>query len=249
MASASGNGKTTLGRELARRLGVPFVEMDALVHGPGWVDIPDDELRAQVEPIVASDGWVIDGPYRGKLGDLVLARRGHCGLARPADASLAAASHPAHRPADSQGRGALEREQRDARQRALESRLAVPLCVAVALPPPPGLPGGSGASGTWFGCERRPRSSGSSRTRGGTALRELSRSRGTRPPVEARRITVDVHQPPRQEPGPRARPRDRGRGDGSGTLDRTRRQDRGRPGCRRRDAGDARHGRHGRASS
>ena len=73
MASASGNGKTTLGRELARRLGVPFVEMDALVHGPGWVDIPDDELRAQVEPIVASDGWVIDGPYRGKLGDLVLA--------------------------------------------------------------------------------------------------------------------------------------------------------------------------------
>ncbi len=72
MASASGNGKTTLGQELARRLGVPFVEMDALVHGPGWVDTPDDELRAQVEPIVASDGWVIDGPYRGKLGDLVL---------------------------------------------------------------------------------------------------------------------------------------------------------------------------------
>jgi adenylate kinase family enzyme len=72
MASASGNGKTTLGRELARRLGVPFVEMDALVHGPGWVETPTEELRAQVEPIVASDGWVIDGPYRGKLGDLVL---------------------------------------------------------------------------------------------------------------------------------------------------------------------------------
>jgi adenylate kinase family enzyme len=72
MASASGNGKTTLGRELARRLGVPFVEMDALVHGPGWVETPTEELRALVEPIVASDGWVIDGPYRGKLGDLVL---------------------------------------------------------------------------------------------------------------------------------------------------------------------------------
>ena len=59
IASASGNGKTTLGRELAERLGVPFVEMDALVHGPGWAETPDDELRAQVEPIVASDGWVI----------------------------------------------------------------------------------------------------------------------------------------------------------------------------------------------
>jgi adenylate kinase family enzyme len=72
IASASGNGKTTLGRELARRLGVPFVELDALVHGPGWVETPDDELRAQVEPIVASGGWVIDGAYQHKLGDLVL---------------------------------------------------------------------------------------------------------------------------------------------------------------------------------
>jgi adenylate kinase family enzyme len=73
IASASGNGKTTLGRELARRLEVPFVEVDSLVHGPNWVETPDDELRAQMEPIVASAGWVIDGTYRGKLGDLVLA--------------------------------------------------------------------------------------------------------------------------------------------------------------------------------
>jgi len=72
IASASGNGKTTLGRELACRLGVPFVELDALVHGPNWTETSDDALRAQVEPIVVSDGWVIDGGYRGKLGDLVL---------------------------------------------------------------------------------------------------------------------------------------------------------------------------------
>ena len=72
IASASGNGKTTLGRELARLLDVPFVELDALVHGPGWVETPDDQLRAQVEPFVASDGWVIDGTYQRKLGDLVL---------------------------------------------------------------------------------------------------------------------------------------------------------------------------------
>lgn len=72
IASASGNGKTTLGRELARRLGVQFVELDALVHGPNWVETPNDELRTLVEPIVASGGWVIDGVYRSKLGDLVL---------------------------------------------------------------------------------------------------------------------------------------------------------------------------------
>ena len=73
-ASTSGNGKTTIGRELARRLGVPFVELDALVHGPNWVETPDDELRRLLEPVLAGDGWVIDGGYRAKLGDLVLAQ-------------------------------------------------------------------------------------------------------------------------------------------------------------------------------
>ena len=72
IASASGNGKTTLGKEVAARLGVRFVELDALVHGPGWTETPDDELRALVEPIVRSDGWVIDGTYTRKLGTLVL---------------------------------------------------------------------------------------------------------------------------------------------------------------------------------
>jgi adenylate kinase family enzyme len=72
IASASGNGKTTVGHELARRLDVPFVEMDALVHGANWVETPDDELRRLVEPILAGEGWVVDGTYRGKLGDLVL---------------------------------------------------------------------------------------------------------------------------------------------------------------------------------
>jgi len=72
IASASGNGKTTVGRRLAERLDVPCVELDALVHGPDWTETPDDELRRIVEPIVRSDGWVIDGTYPRKLGSLVL---------------------------------------------------------------------------------------------------------------------------------------------------------------------------------
>ena len=74
IASASGNGKTTVGRALARRLGVPFVEMDALHHGANWTEATPEELRSKVEPIVRTDAWVIDGAYRGKLGDLVLER-------------------------------------------------------------------------------------------------------------------------------------------------------------------------------
>jgi adenylate kinase family enzyme len=72
IGSASGNGKTTFGRALAERLGVPFVEMDALNHGPNWTEATAQELRAKVEPIVVNDGWVVDGAYMGKLGDLVV---------------------------------------------------------------------------------------------------------------------------------------------------------------------------------
>jgi adenylate kinase family enzyme len=72
ISSASGNGKTTMGRALALRLGVPFVELDSLVHGPNWTETSDAELRALVEPIVRSDAWVIDGTYWRKIGPLVL---------------------------------------------------------------------------------------------------------------------------------------------------------------------------------
>ena len=72
IASASGNGKTTLGRAVAARLGVPFVELDALVHGPGWVEASDADLRGRLAPIVAATDWVIDGTYEWKLGTLVL---------------------------------------------------------------------------------------------------------------------------------------------------------------------------------
>ena len=72
ITSASGNGGTTFARELAARLGVPFHELDALFWRTDWTETPGDEFRALVEPIVASEAWVIDGSYQGRLGDLVL---------------------------------------------------------------------------------------------------------------------------------------------------------------------------------
>ncbi len=76
VVGGSCTGKTTLARELAARLGVPHVELDALNHLPGWREAPADELRARVEEALAAapEGWVADGNYHGKIGALVLER-------------------------------------------------------------------------------------------------------------------------------------------------------------------------------
>ena len=72
VTSASGSGGTTVGREIARQLDVPFHELDALFWKPGWIESTAEELRAKVEPIVATNAWVIDGSYQSKIGPLAL---------------------------------------------------------------------------------------------------------------------------------------------------------------------------------
>lgn len=64
MVGNSGSGKSTLARRLATRLGVRYVELDAIHHLPGWTPIDPAEFRAEADRIAAHDGWVIDGNYR-----------------------------------------------------------------------------------------------------------------------------------------------------------------------------------------
>ncbi|HEX3841489.1 MAG TPA: hypothetical protein VHU85_11900 [Acidimicrobiales bacterium] len=59
----SGSGKSWLAARLAARLGVPYIELDAVFHLPNWTELPADEFRRQVADLTATGGWVVDGNY------------------------------------------------------------------------------------------------------------------------------------------------------------------------------------------
>jgi adenylate kinase family enzyme len=66
-------GKTTFARELAQRLELPYVELDALYWEPGWSEAAPEVMRSRVASAVQPDAWVVDGNY-GVVRDLVWAR-------------------------------------------------------------------------------------------------------------------------------------------------------------------------------
>jgi adenylate kinase family enzyme len=70
----SGSGKSTLARRAADRLGVPYIELDALFHLPGWTERPLDEFKALIVERTSGDGWVVDGNYRLANSDVVWPR-------------------------------------------------------------------------------------------------------------------------------------------------------------------------------
>ena len=67
------SGKTTLAAQLAHRLGVQHIELDALNWQPNWTQIPTDEFRALVADTLSTDAWVLDGNY-SKSRDIVWPR-------------------------------------------------------------------------------------------------------------------------------------------------------------------------------
>jgi adenylate kinase family enzyme len=69
----SGSGKTTFAAALAARLGLPYVDMDALHWQPNWAMVELDHFRARVVAVAAGDAWVTDGNY-GKARDCLWPR-------------------------------------------------------------------------------------------------------------------------------------------------------------------------------
>jgi adenylate kinase family enzyme len=59
----SGGGKSTIARSLGTSLGLPVFHLDQAFHQSGWLAVPQDKFRAEVERIAALPTWVIDGNY------------------------------------------------------------------------------------------------------------------------------------------------------------------------------------------
>jgi adenylate kinase family enzyme len=68
VVGTSGSGKSTLAAALARRLGAPHVELDAIYHQPAWEPLPKEEFRTRVAALTADETWVVDGNYASVLG-------------------------------------------------------------------------------------------------------------------------------------------------------------------------------------
>ncbi len=72
----SGSGKTRMARLIAARLDLPYLELDALNHRPGWQEAPLEEFRDEVRRVATEyqeshGGWVVDGNYRSRVADLL----------------------------------------------------------------------------------------------------------------------------------------------------------------------------------
>ena len=115
-AGVTGSGKSTLAEAAAARLGVRYVEGDAIGWRPGWVNAPEDEQRREVSEILAAeDGWVFDTAW-SSWRDLVLPHDRPGGGAGLPARRLAGSARAPDRAPDPGRHPDLQRERRDLAQ-------------------------------------------------------------------------------------------------------------------------------------
>ena len=73
VVGTTGSGKTTLAAQLAERLGLAHVELDALNWGPNWTPAPREVFRQRAAEALSGDAWAADGNYRA-VRDIVWGR-------------------------------------------------------------------------------------------------------------------------------------------------------------------------------
>ncbi len=73
VVGSSCSGKTTLANSLSKKLGYPYIELDAIHWLPDWVPRPTEEFRKVTSVAIAEESWVVDGNY-SSARDLVWPR-------------------------------------------------------------------------------------------------------------------------------------------------------------------------------
>jgi adenylate kinase family enzyme len=71
VGGTSGSGKSRLAREIAARAGLPYTEIDALHHGPGWT--PRPRFLTDVAALSSQSHWVTEYQY-AQARPILLAR-------------------------------------------------------------------------------------------------------------------------------------------------------------------------------
>lgn len=66
----TGSGKTTFGRRLGEKLGLPATDLDDLHWLPGWKPRELDSFRQKAAETAAGEGWIIIGNY-SKVRDCI----------------------------------------------------------------------------------------------------------------------------------------------------------------------------------
>ncbi|MEM9666309.1 MAG: DNA topology modulation protein [Bacteroidota bacterium] len=64
---SGGAGKSTLARQLGRRLGLPVIHLDQHYWQPGWVETPRAVWQERVRQLIQRERWVMDGNYSGTM--------------------------------------------------------------------------------------------------------------------------------------------------------------------------------------
>ena len=76
---STGSGKSTFARQLAARIGAPYIEQDALNWDPGWTNLSQtdpEQLRERVRAAIAAESWTTCGNY-SVVRSLILERATH----------------------------------------------------------------------------------------------------------------------------------------------------------------------------
>ena len=61
VVGTTSSGKSTLAEQMAKKLGLVFIELDALYWKPNWEGTPDEEFIQKVDVATRGNRWVVAG--------------------------------------------------------------------------------------------------------------------------------------------------------------------------------------------